>query len=33
VNVENWVYGKINAGGPELMMKTMNGNIYIKKQS
>ncbi len=31
VNVENWVYGKINTGGPELMMKTMNGNIYIRK--
>ncbi|MES2005216.1 MAG: DUF4097 family beta strand repeat-containing protein [Bacteroidota bacterium] len=31
VNIENWVYGKINTGGPELMMKTMNGNIYIRK--
>ena len=31
VNVENWVYGKINGGGPELMMKNMNGNIYIRK--
>lgn len=31
INIENWVYGKINAGGPELMMKNMNGNIYIRK--
>lgn len=31
INIESWVYGKINAGGPELMMKTMNGNIYIRK--
>jgi DUF4097 and DUF4098 domain-containing protein YvlB len=31
LNIENWVYGKINGGGPELMMKTMNGNIYIRK--
>ncbi len=31
INVETWVYGKINGGGPQLMMKTMNGNIYIRK--
>lgn len=31
INIENWVYGKINAGGPELMIKNMNGNIYIRK--
>lgn len=31
VNIENWVYGKINGGGPELLMKNMNGNIYIRK--
>jgi len=31
INIENWVYGKINGGGPELMMKNMNGNIYIRK--
>ena len=31
LNIEDWVYGKINGGGPELMMKTMNGNIYIRK--
>lgn len=31
INIENWVYGKINTGGPELMIKNMNGNIYIRK--
>ena len=31
LTVDDWVYGKINGGGPEMMMKNMNGNIYIKK--
>lgn len=31
VNIDQWVYGKINTGGPELMMKNMHGNIYIRK--
>lgn len=31
INIENWVYGKIGGGGPELMMRNMNGNIYIRK--
>jgi DUF4097 and DUF4098 domain-containing protein YvlB len=31
VKIEDWVYGKINGGGPEMMMKTMQGNIYIRK--
>ena len=31
VKIEDWVYGKINSGGPEVMMKNMNGNIYIRK--
>lgn len=31
ITIEDWVYGKINGGGPELLMKTMNGNIYIRK--
>jgi len=26
-----WITGKIGGGGPELMMKTYNGNIYIRK--
>ncbi len=28
---QEWVTGKIGGGGPELMMKTYNGNIYIRK--
>ena len=31
VTIEDWVYGKINGGGPEVMMKNMNGNIYVRK--
>jgi DUF4097 and DUF4098 domain-containing protein YvlB len=28
---DDWVTGKINGGGPEIMMKNMEGNIYIRK--
>lgn len=31
VTIEDWVYGKINGGGPEVMMKSMQGNIYVRK--
>ena len=31
VTVDDWVYGKINNGGPEVMMKNMQGNIYVRK--
>jgi hypothetical protein len=31
LSVEDWVYGKINGGGPEMMMKNMDGNIFIRK--
>ncbi len=31
LKIEDWVYGKINGGGPQLMMKTTFGNIYIRK--
>jgi hypothetical protein len=31
INIEDWVYGKIGGGGTEMMMKTMNGDIYIRK--
>ena len=31
LKIEDWVYGKINGGGPQLMMKNMNGNLYIRK--
>ncbi len=31
LKIEDWVYGKIAGGGPEIMMKNMNGNIYIRR--
>jgi hypothetical protein len=31
LKIDDWVYGKIDGGGPELLMKNMNGNIYIRK--
>ena len=30
VKLEQWVRGKINGGGPEMLFKTFNGNVYIK---
>lgn len=31
INIDEWVYGKINGGGPEMMMKTTFGSVYIRK--
>lgn len=31
LKIDDWVYGKIDGGGPEMLMKNMNGNIYIRK--
>jgi hypothetical protein len=31
LEVEDWVYRKLNGGGSELMMKNMQGDIYIRK--
>jgi hypothetical protein len=31
IKKDDWVYGKINGGGPEMMMKNMQGDIYVKK--
>jgi len=31
VNIKDWVYGKIGGVGPEIMMNTMNGNVYARK--
>lgn len=31
IKKDDWVYGKINGGGSEMLMKNMDGNIYIKK--
>lgn len=32
ISVNNWIYGKINGGGPEYLFKSMRGNIYIRKK-
>lgn len=29
---ENWVEGSLNGGGPEVMMETRNGDIYIRRR-
>lgn len=31
LKIDDWVYGTIDGGGPELLMKTFNGNIYVRK--
>jgi len=31
IKMEGWVQGKINGGGPEMLMKNMHGNIYVRK--
>jgi hypothetical protein len=31
VSIEDWVKGKVNGGGSEIMMKNMNGNIFVRK--
>lgn len=31
IKFENWTEGNVNGGGPKVMMKTTNGNIYIRK--
>ncbi|WP_031527960.1 DUF4097 family beta strand repeat-containing protein [Dyadobacter crusticola] len=31
VSLEDWVKGQVNGGGSEIMMKNMNGNIYVRK--
>jgi hypothetical protein len=31
IKIEDWVIGKLNGGGPEIMMKTTFGSIYIRK--
>ncbi|MEM9077806.1 MAG: DUF4097 family beta strand repeat-containing protein [Bacteroidota bacterium] len=32
VKLEQWVRGKINGGGPEMLFKTFNGDVYIKSK-
>ncbi len=31
VSIEDWVKGKVNGGGSEIMMKNMNGDIFVRK--
>lgn len=31
VSQDSWTSGKINGGGAEFMLKTLNGNIYVRK--
>ncbi|MDN5212520.1 DUF4097 family beta strand repeat-containing protein [Fulvivirgaceae bacterium BMA12] len=31
VKINEWVRGKINGGGPEITIKTYNGDVYIRK--
>ncbi len=32
VDIDRQIYGKINGGGPEMVFKSHNGDIYIKKR-
>ncbi len=32
VKIEQWVYGKINGGGIEIMMKSFNGDIIVREK-
>ena len=32
VNIENWVQGDVNGGGPEYLFKSLNGDILIRKK-
>lgn len=31
IKIEDWVLGKINGGGPEIMMESQFGSVYIRK--
>ena len=32
ITVEDWKYGDVNGGGPEISMKNYNGDIYVRKK-
>jgi len=32
VSVDKWMYGEVNGGGPEIIFKSFNGDIYIRKK-
>lgn len=31
LSTDDWTYGTLNGGGPEIMLKTMNGDIFLRK--
>jgi hypothetical protein len=31
ITKDSWTYGKLNGGGAEVMMKSLNGSIYLRK--
>jgi hypothetical protein len=31
LSVDDWTYGKLNGGGAEIMLKSLQGNLYIRK--
>jgi hypothetical protein len=31
ISTDDWTYGKVNGGGAEVMLKTMNGDILLRK--
>lgn len=31
IAIDDWVYGSVGGGGPEIMMKTTNGSVYVRK--
>jgi len=31
IYLEEWIYGKINNGGPEILIKSFDGNVFIRK--
>ena len=33
VSTDDWTYGTVNGGGPEIMMKTMNGDIFLRQSN
>jgi hypothetical protein len=33
ITLEEWTNGKINGGGPDILLKTLEGNIYIRKRN
>lgn len=32
IYLEEWIYGKINNGGPEMLVKSFDGNVFIRKK-